>query len=51
MLQGYQNQHIWACHQLQAISQVVQEAHNWKPDQGSKIQQHQSWGPNLHFDI
>lgn len=42
ILQDYQTQRIWACHQLQAILQVVQEAHNWKQDQESKIQQHQS---------
>lgn len=44
---GYQNQCIWACHQLQATSQVVLEVHNLMQDQGSKIPPHQPSVPNL----
>lgn len=41
-IQGYQIQHRQAVHQLQATSQVNQEAHNLKQGQENKTQRHQS---------
>lgn len=43
----YQSRYIWACHQLLAIPQALQEVHSWMQDQDSKIPLHQFEAPSL----